>query len=97
VRGHINPSASEEKNIASMEVELSRLDKRRDAMVDMSSHYKKNRTLRGYEGTPPDTGEEKESRVLAPNEVRRQDPKTGKYIIYDAKTKKALRYEKESK
>ena len=68
-RQTFDPYASEESNVERMNMELAKLEKRKDAMVDMSTHYSKNRTLSGYEGAPVEAGQtdEVEAKSDAPH------------------------------
>ena len=68
-RQTFDPYASEESNVERMNMELAKLEKRKDAMVDMSTHYSKNRTMTGYEGAPVEAGQtdEVEAKSDAPH------------------------------
>lgn len=50
-----DPFASEESNIANMETELAKIEKRAQSMEDRGKHYRKNKTMVGYE--PSQTSE----------------------------------------
>ncbi len=56
-RQTFDPYASEESNVERMNMELAKLEKRKDAMVGMSDHFKKNKTMSGYESAPVETGQ----------------------------------------
>lgn len=57
-------------------------------MVDMSDHYKKNKTMSGYEGTPVESGQND----TQGNEVKRRT-KDGRIAVFNAETKEFIRYE----
>jgi len=84
-----DPYASKEANIRNMQLELKKLDKRKASIDDMTNYYKENKTLAGYDApqTTPEIKQQPEA-----NEVRRKT-KDGKIAIFDADTKKFLRYE----
>lgn len=76
-----DPYASPEENIKNMETELAKLEKRKDSIQERTKYFNKNKTLAGYEPS-----------ASKPSEVRRKT-KDGKIAIFDANTKKFLRYE----
>ena len=86
-----DPSASEAANIENMELELAKLDKRKEAMEDMGSYFRENNTMAGY--TPTPLKETKYSNDKS--EYKRPHIKTGKIGIFDSKTNKFLRWEGE--
>ena len=82
-----DPSASEEANIENMELEIAKLDKRKEAMEDMGSYFKENKTMSGYEAKPlsePDYTSEQQQ-APAGDIVERNgsqykwNPRVGKY------------------
>lgn len=87
-RQTFDPYASEKSNVERMNMELAKLEKRKDAMVDMSDHYKKNKTMSGYEGTPVESGQND----TQGNEVKRRT-KDGRIAVFNAETKEFIRYE----
>lgn len=87
-RQTFDPYASEESNVERMNMELAKLEKRKDAMVDMSTHYSKNRTMTGYEGAPVEAGQTD----AQGSEVKRRT-KDGKVAVFNAETKEFIRYE----
>lgn len=78
-----DPFKSEEANVAAMEAELAKLEKRKNSMEDMGKYYTKKKTLSGYE-VPTANSEIRE--------VKRKT-KDGKTAIFNADTKEFLRYE----
>jgi len=44
-----DPSASAESNVDRMELEIAKLDKRKEIMDDMGTYFKANKTMSGYE------------------------------------------------
>jgi hypothetical protein len=48
-RQTFDPYASEDSNVERMNMELAKLEKRKDAMVEMGAHYRENKTMEGYE------------------------------------------------
>ena len=80
-----DPFKSSEDNIRAMQLELDKIEKRKDAIEDMGSYYEKKKTLAGYNA--PKVKEEAEPA----QEVERKT-KDGRIAVFDAKTKKFLRY-----
>jgi hypothetical protein len=82
-----DPSASEEANIENMELEIAKLDKRKEAMEDMGSYFKDNKTMSGYEAKPlsePDyTSEQQQAPagdiVEKNGKQYKWNPRVGKY------------------
>lgn len=78
-----DPFKSEEANVAAMEAELAKLEKRKNSIEDMGKYYTKNKTLSGYE-VPAANSEMRE--------VKRKT-KDGRTAIFNADTKEFIRYE----
>jgi hypothetical protein len=82
-----DPSASEDANVENMELEIAKLDKRKEAMEDMGSYFKDNKTMSGYEAKPlsePNyTSEQKKapsSDIVEKNGKKyKWNPRVGKY------------------
>lgn len=84
-----NPALSPEKNIQRLNSTINELDSMARAKELSGRYFEKNGTLAGYQA-PLGGSPKKES--LKSNEVRRRT-KDGKTAIFDADTKKFLRYE----
>lgn len=80
-----DPSADPELNIKNMQLELDKIEKRKNAIEDMATYYKKDNTISGYEAPKA-----KDESVV--NEVKRRT-KDGQVAVFDKNTKKFLRYE----
>ena len=80
-----DPFASEETNIKNMQTELSKIENRAKFLEDQGKYFRKNKTLSGYE---PEVSTVDGKEI---NEVERKTS-DGRIAIFDAKTKKFLRY-----
>ena len=85
-----DPFKDEKANVAAMEYELAKLEKRKDAIQDMSAYYNKGSTLSGYEPSLAKSGIEE---VISDDVVRRRT-KDGRTAIFNAETKEFIKYEK---
>jgi hypothetical protein len=94
-----DPKLSEATNIKRIERLGTQIRKMAQAKQEAIYYYEENGTLAGFKGKIPtikdiypETGI-REPKMVGTGEIARKDPSTGKNVIFDAKTKKALRYE----
>lgn len=84
-----DPAKSEKANVRAMELELAKLEKRKNDIEDMGKYYTKNKTISGYEIPEAKSGIDSEAMA---NEIKRKT-KDGRIAIFDADTKEFIRYE----
>lgn len=84
-----NPKLGAEENIKRIKSFISDVKKRAEQKERAIKEYESKGTLKDFKGNIDK--QPKEEKVV--NEVRKRDPKSGRVAVFDADTKKFLRYE----
>lgn len=84
-----DPFKDQNDNIKAMELELAKLEKRKDDIESMGKYYTKNKTISGYEVPEATTGPSESVIMVAPNgqEARVRADQVQKYLDRGARIK----------